>query len=38
MVNHDIQEGGKVVYVGEYQDDNITLNMATGQAGTLQDR
>lgn len=35
-VSHDIQEGGKVVYVGEYQDDNIILNWQLGKLGRFK--
>lgn len=35
-VSHDIQEGGKVVYVGEYQDKNILLNWELGKIGRFR--
>lgn len=35
-VFHDVQEGGKVVYVGEYQDKGITLNWELGKIGRFK--
>jgi len=35
-VSHDIQEGGKVVYVGEYQDKAIILNWELGKLGRFK--
>lgn len=35
-VSHDIQEGGKVVYVGEYQDKSIPLNWELGKIGRFK--
>jgi len=35
-VSHDIQEGGKVVYVGEYQDKGIILNWELGKLGRFK--
>lgn len=35
-VAHDIQEGGKVVYVAEYQDKNIVLNWELGKIGRFK--
>ncbi len=35
-VSHDIQEGGKVVYVGEYQNDAIILNWQLGKLGRFK--
>lgn len=35
-VSHDIQEGGKVVYVGEYQNANIILNWELGKIGRFK--
>lgn len=35
-VFHDVQEGGKVVYVGEYQDKGIILNWELGMLGRFK--
>ncbi len=35
-VSHDIQEGGKVLYVGEYQDKGIILNWELGKLGRFK--
>lgn len=35
-VSHDIQEGGKVVYIGEYQDKGILLNWELGKIGRFK--